>query len=76
MIVRQLERAYTFSILEKRNGVCGEIAEKSKMSVCDWIEQQQEIMEKRSNHYGIHVELRCQWADYILVSIMNVPGFC
>ena len=42
----------------------GEIAEKSKMSVCDWIEQQQEIMEKRSNHYGIHVELRCQWADY------------
>ncbi len=46
------------------------------MSVCDWIEQQQEIMEKRSNHYGIHVELRCQWADYILVSIMNVPGFC
>lgn len=34
------------------------------MSVCDWIEQQQEIMEKRSNHYGIHVELRCQWADY------------
>lgn len=24
----------------------GEIAEKSKMSVCDWIEQQQEIMEK------------------------------
>lgn len=46
------------------------------MSVCDWIEQQQEIMEKRSNHYGIHVEFRCQWADYILVSIMNVPGFC
>ena len=35
-----------------------------QVSVCDWIEQQQEIMEKRSNHYGIHVELRCQWADY------------
>ena len=42
----------------------GEIAEKNNMNVYSWIEQQQEIMEKRSNHYGIHVEFRCQWADY------------
>ena len=42
----------------------GEIAEKSKMSVHAWISEQQKIMDKRSNHYGIHAELRCQWADY------------
>lgn len=42
----------------------GEIAEKSKMSVHTWISEQQKIMDKRSNHYGIHAELRCQWGDY------------
>ena len=42
----------------------GEIAEKSKMSVHTWISEQQKIMDERSNHYGIHAELRCQWADY------------
>ena len=42
----------------------GEIAEKSKMSVHAWISEQQKIMDKRSNHYGIHAELRCQWAEY------------
>ena len=42
----------------------GEIAEKSKVSVHIWIREQQKIMDKRSNHYGIHAELRCQWADY------------
>jgi len=41
-----------------------EIAEKSKMSTDDWIIQQQEIMNKRSNHYGIHVELRCQRENF------------
>lgn len=39
----------------------GEIAEKRKMTVVDWIEQQRQWIEKRSNHYGINVELRCQW---------------
>lgn len=42
----------------------GEIAEKSKVSVHTWISEQQKIMDKRSNHYGIHAELRCQWANY------------
>ena len=42
----------------------GEIAEKSKMSVHTWISEQQKIMDKRSIHYGIHAELRCQWGDY------------
>lgn len=41
-----------------------EIAEKSKMCTDDWIIQQQEIMNKRSNHYGIHVELRCQRENF------------
>jgi hypothetical protein len=39
----------------------GEIAEKRKMTVVDWIEQQRQWIEKKSNHYGINVELRCQW---------------
>lgn len=42
----------------------GEIARKSGMSVMNWIKQQRKNMEQRSNHYGIHMELRCQWADY------------
>ena len=41
-----------------------EIAEKSKMCTDDWIIQQQEIMNKRSNHYGVHVELRCQRGNF------------
>ena len=41
-----------------------EIAEKSKMCTDDWIIQQQEIMNKRSNHYGVHVELRCQRENF------------
>lgn len=40
-----------------------EIAEKSKMSVHTWISEHQKIMDKRSNYYGIHAKLRCQWAD-------------
>lgn len=39
----------------------GEIAYKRKMKVVDWIEQQRQWIEKKSNHYGINVELRCQW---------------
>lgn len=42
----------------------GEIAEKSKMSVGDWIQQQKKIMDERSNHYGIRAEIRCQWAEH------------
>lgn len=42
----------------------GEIAQKSGVSVANWIEQQRKNIEQRSNHYGIHVELRCQWADH------------
>lgn len=42
----------------------GEIAKKRKMTVADWIEQQRQWIEKRSNHYGINVELRCQWNGY------------
>lgn len=42
----------------------GEIAEKRNMSIDEWISKQQKIMDKRSNHYGIHAELRCQWGNY------------
>lgn len=41
-----------------------EIAEKSKIGINDWIIQQQEIMNSRSNHYGIHVEMRCQRGNF------------
>lgn len=41
-----------------------EIAEKSKIAINDWIMQQQEIMNSRSNHYGIHVEMRCQRGNF------------
>ena len=41
-----------------------EIAEKSKIGINDWIMQQQEIMNRRSNHYGIHVEMRCQRGNF------------
>ena len=41
-----------------------EIAEKSKIGINDWIMQQQEIMNSRSNHYGIHVEMRCQRGNF------------
>lgn len=41
-----------------------EIAQKSNLNVKDWIAQQREIMSQRSNHYGIHAELRCQWGTH------------
>lgn len=42
----------------------GEIAKKSNMNVQEWMKQQCQIIEKRSNHYGIQAEFRCQWAEY------------
>lgn len=41
-----------------------EIANKSKISVEEWIRQQREFIADRSNHYGIRLELRCQWKEY------------
>lgn len=41
-----------------------EIADKSKLSVGEWIRQQQGFIDARSNHYGIKLELRCQWKQY------------
>ena len=38
--------------------------EKRKQSVTEWIKGQREIMDKRSNHAGIRLELRCQWNGY------------
>lgn len=41
-----------------------EIADKSKLSVKEWIKQQRDFIDGRSNHYGIRLELRCQWKEY------------
>lgn len=41
-----------------------EIANKSKISVEEWIRQQREFIADKSNHYGIRLELRCQWKEY------------
>ena len=41
-----------------------EIAQKNNLNVKDWIAQQRELMDQRSNHYGIHAELRCQWCTH------------
>lgn len=41
-----------------------EIADKSKVPVKEWIRQQQEFIVGRGNHYGINLELRCQWNEY------------
>ncbi len=38
--------------------------DKRKQSVTEWIKVQRETMDKRSNHAGIHLELRCQWNGY------------
>lgn len=38
-----------------------EKTDKRKQSVAEWIKGQREIMDKRSNHIGIRLELRCQW---------------
>lgn len=42
----------------------GELAKKRKMSQEEWIKEQQEIMVRSSNHYGVNAELRCQWAEH------------
>lgn len=42
----------------------GELAKKQNTGVPEWMKRQQEYIEKRSNHYGINVELRCQWKHY------------
>jgi hypothetical protein len=41
----------------------GAIAKKNT-NVRSWIKQQRKIMDERSNHYGIHAELRCQWGEH------------
>lgn len=41
-----------------------EIADKSKISVGEWIRRQRDFINARSNHYGIKLELRCQWKQY------------
>lgn len=41
-----------------------EIADKRRISVEEWIRQQRDFIDGRSNHYGIKLELRCQWKEY------------
>lgn len=41
-----------------------EIADKSGISVKEWIKQQRDFINDRSNHYGINMEIRCQWKEY------------
>lgn len=41
-----------------------EIAEKNGISVKEWIKQQRDFINNRSNHYGIKMEIRCQWKEY------------
>ena len=41
-----------------------EIADKNRISVKEWIEQQRDFISDRSNHYGIRMEIRCQWKEY------------
>lgn len=41
-----------------------EIADKNKITVKKWIEQQRDFISNRSNHYGIRMEIRCQWKGY------------
>lgn len=41
-----------------------EIADKSRISVKEWIKQQRDFINNRSNHYGIRMEIRCQWKEY------------
>lgn len=41
-----------------------EIADKSGISVKEWIKQQRNFISNRSNHYGIRMEIRCQWKGY------------
>lgn len=41
-----------------------EIADRNRISVKEWIVQQREFISDRSNHYGIRMEIRCQWKGY------------
>lgn len=41
-----------------------DIADKNGISVKEWIEQQRNFISDRSNHYGIRIEIRCQWKEY------------
>lgn len=41
----------------------GAIAKKTKVKILDWIKNQKEIISRRSNHYRINLELRCQYGQ-------------
>lgn len=41
-----------------------EVADKSGISVKEWIKQQRDFINNRSNHCGIKMEIRCQWKEY------------